>query len=58
MWMAIASQALVSVNELVVVAFKAGAEQLTAAAEALGGHKNPKSKMRGWRVINVWMSCM
>lgn len=33
--MAFASQALVSVNELVVVAFKAGAEQLTAAAEAL-----------------------
>lgn len=34
--MAIASQALVGVNELVVVAYKAGAEELTAATEALG----------------------
>lgn len=42
--MAIASQALVSVNELVVVAFKAGAEQLTAAAEALGDTKTPSQK--------------
>lgn len=44
LWMAIASQALVSVNELVVVAFKAGAEQLIAAAEALGDTKTPSQK--------------
>lgn len=53
--MAIASQALVGVNELMVVAFKAGAEELTAAAEALGD-TNRSQLEEG--VIYVWIPCM